>query len=473
MCPTAWIGTNNRGIMKYFTAFLGILLLFISGCTTQDTSKDNFNIVLITIDTLRADHLSCYGYERKTSPNIDKIAERGIVFKNVIAPSSWTAPSMVSLFTSVYPINHGVVHGLGTEKIEHMQEVFSDKLVTLTEILKAHGYTTFGVASNLHLSEKLGFARGFNYFKCLPFLPAPPVNKTVYSWEDAIKNSDKFFLWVHYFDPHHPYSSNEPWIEHYASKESTQKLNLSKKSWSELLGLIPAFKKNPQTVSNLIALYDSEINFVDSYIGELIQKFELDKDTLIIISADHGEGFLEHGHLGHGGDLCQGTLHIPLIVKMPHSSKKETFEKHVNLIDIMPTILHILNIDPPEQILGEFFWEKKGILFWLKKFLLNEDTSFYDFAELDTTFTLKTILTPDWKYIYNYEEKTEELYKIRSDPLELNNLADKETKQRNQLKDQLFKWASTAKKYPTVKKRYKLSQEEKEKLETLGYITTQ
>jgi len=98
--------------MNYFTPLFLTFIFFFAGCSNQNASQDNFSIVLITIDTLRADHLSCYGYERETSPHIDSIAKQGILFKNVIAPSSWTAPSMVSLFTSTYPINHGVIHGM-------------------------------------------------------------------------------------------------------------------------------------------------------------------------------------------------------------------------------------------------------------------------------------------------------------------------------------------------------------------------
>jgi len=157
--------------MKFFTnSSLVVFILFIGGCSSpffpkkisQNASQNDFNIVLITIDTLRADHLSCYGYERETSPNIDKVAEKGILFKNVIAPSSWTAPSMVSLFTSTYPINHGVIHGFNFRKKrekrnQYRQAVFSDELTTLPEILKKQGYTTFGVSSNHNLKKNLGF----------------------------------------------------------------------------------------------------------------------------------------------------------------------------------------------------------------------------------------------------------------------------------------------------------------------------
>ena len=449
----------------------GNLVLFQDNLQAEG-SKDDFNIVLITIDALRADHLSCYGYERNTSPTIDRISEKGIIFKNAIAPSSWTAPSMASLHTSLYPINHGVIHGIGYKKNKtvHVQEVFSDELTTLAEILKTRGYTTFGVASNLHLSEKFGFARGFDYFKCLSFLPARPVNKTIYSWEDKIKKSDKFFLWVHYFDPHDPYSSRSPWIEKYIPEKSVDKLNLSLKTVPALSKLITKFKKDPQILSNLIALYDSEINFVDSYIGQLIHKFELDKNTLIIITADHGEEFLDHGYFGHGHNLYQETIHIPLIIKLPDGTKKETINNHVNLIDVMPTILDMLSIDPPKQTLGKSLVKKKGLLSWLKELLSRKDSSDYTFSELTRGPIFKTILTPEWKYIYNYKNKKEQLYNIKSDSSELNNLVSKSTEQRNKLKEQLLDWASNSKKYPTKKQPIHLSPQEKEKLKGLGYI---
>jgi len=465
-----YINTVNTKILAFS---LCIIYLFFPKNAICAVSNNDFNIVLISIDALRADHLSCYSYERETSPNIDKIAEKGILFENVIAPSSWTVPSMVSLFTSVYPINHGVISGFLSNNKVYKQEVLSDKLTTLAEILKENGYATFGVASNLHLSEKSGLARGFDYFKCLPFLPAPYVNGTIHSWEDEIKKSDKFFLWVHYFDPHLPYIARKPWIEQYTSKEMTEKLNFSKKHRDELSELIPVFKKYPQTLSNLIALYDSEINYVDSYLGELIEKFELDKNTLIIITSDHGEGFLEHGMLGHGNSLYKETTQIPLIIKLPHSTKKETVKRYVNLVDIMPSILHISSIALPEHTLGESLWEKKGLIFWLKKMFSRNDASNYNFSELDKKSILKTIMTSKWKYIYNYQDKTEQLYNIKSDLLELNNLTDKNIRQRNKLKEQLLNWVSNSKTYPTKRQAIQLSPIEKEKLETLGYLSTQ
>lgn len=450
-------------LLKRLTAIL--LLVFAVSCENHQKgiSQEDFNIVLITIDALRQDHLSCYGYDRNTSPNIDRIAEKGIIFQNAVAPSSWTAPSMVSLFTSVYPVNHEVLHGIGGKWNPKKQEVFSAELTTLTEILRNHGYTTFGVASNLHLSRKLGFGRGFDYFECLSFLAASPVNKVVYGWEKAIKKSNKFFLWVHYIDPHSPYIARTPWIDHYTSRTVTQKLNFPKKTFSQIKQLIPQFRTDPHMLSNLVALYDSEIHYVDFHLGELIGKFDLDENTLIIITSDHGEEFLDHGQLGHGNNLYRETINVPLIVKLPYSSEKKTVEKYVNLIDIMPTILESIDAKLPGQSLGKSFWENKGAV-------LKNSTSHYNFSELDTENIVKAIITPEWKYIYDYKNKKEQLYDVTLDPIEQNNLSDERREQCNTLNKKLSSWVSQSKKYPPGEKPIELSPREEEKLKTLGYI---
>jgi arylsulfatase A-like enzyme len=473
-------------IVTTFSFFLTNSALSIDN--PQDISKSDYNIVLITIDTLRADHLSCYGYERKTTPTIDKIAEKGILFKNAIAPSSWTAPSMVSLFTSVYPANHGVVNGFVSNKQIFDQEVFADKLTTLTEILKAHEYTTFGVSSNLHLSEQCGFARGFDYFKCLSFSPAPFINKTAYSWENDIKNSDKFFLWIHYFDPHHFYYPRKPWIEQYTSHTLTKELYFSKKTIQDFKTLIPLFKEDPQTLSDVVALYDSEINYVDSYLGELIKKLELDKNTLMIITSDHGEEFLEHGKLDHGSHLYSELINIPLIIKLPQSKGKKVIDKQVSLIDIMPTILSLLNIPQPEQTLGNSLITPDGEVKNIADRLL--------FAELERdNKDIKAVLTKDWKYIYNYKEKKTELtnrlkkawnenwrylfnykevieglYNRKQDPSEHTNLINEIPSVGTQLKDRLNQWVTTTPRYPAKKIKIIPSQDMRDKLEALGYL---
>jgi arylsulfatase A-like enzyme len=137
----------------------------------------------------------------------------------------------------------------------------------------------------------------------------------------------------------------------------------------------------------------------------------------------------------------------------------------------MPTIYKMLRINTPQQTLGKSFLEEQGLLFWLKKSFFGETISLnHNFSELETKLNLKTVLTPEWKYIYNYENNTEQLYNIKSDHLESNNLIDKEIEQGNQLKEKLFKWASSSKRYPTRKHSFKLTPQEEEQLRGLGYI---
>ena len=216
------------------------------------------------------------------------------------------------------------------------QEVFSEKLTTLPATLKKQGYTTFGVSSNHTLTSEFGFARGFDYFKYVNWQSADLINEIVYEWENEINKANRFFLWVHYIDPHYPYHPKSPWIEHYSSHNQSDLAQLSRMPQGTMVRNIG---KNPEILSTALALYDSEINYVDSYVGKLIEKFELNKNTLLIITSDHGEQFLEHGRIGHAINIHTEELHVPLIIKFPDVSKKESIERQVSLIDIMPTIL--------------------------------------------------------------------------------------------------------------------------------------
>ena len=456
-------------IMRYL-AILSMLFFLLSVCTSGNKEKNTFNIILITIDALRADHLSCYGYHRKTTPAIDKIAEQAIIYSNAIAPSSWTRPSLASLFTSVYPSNHGVVNDLRhkNDPSHALGETFSEQLTTLAEALKAQGYTTFAVASNPHLHKASGFERGFDYFECLDGKPAVTVNKTLNKWEGTIRKSEKFFIWVHYFDPHYPYFPKSPWMNEYNPPSLTQKLNFSRKPFKEIVRLLPDLEKNSDMLGNLMALYDSEINYVDSFIGKFINKFNLGDNTLLIITSDHGEEFLEHHLLGHGYSLYQASIHIPLIIKLPGNNQKGIDEKYVTLLDIMPTIFDLLGCAPPDHILGTPLLPEKSLFPWIAKVLPWKNTPRYIFSELHT-LSHKTVLSSGWKYYYAGTSEEEYLFNIETDPLEVTNLIDEEKEKGRLLKRRLLNWADNTKRYPATKNERMLSKEEQEKLEALGY----
>jgi len=446
---------------------LGTSALFLDKLQAEVLNKD-FNIVLITIDTLRADHLSCYGYQRKTSPNIDNIARKGILYTNAIATSPWTSPSMASIMTSLYPISHGVKHGFIKSGKVYKQEILNEEIDTLAEILKNHGYTTFGAVANVHMVKELGFAQGFDYYYCEDFDDASVINDVIFSWKDKIKKSKKFFLWVHYFDPHDYYHARSPWINDYAAELWIGNTDLSKKTMVELKKLIPIFEKKMSALEYLIALYDSEISYVDYHIGHLIYKLELDKSSLIIITSDHGEEFLDHGSLGHSHTLYQELIRVPLIIKLPFNFKdyvNKVVDESVSIIDIMPTILGLLGITAPSEIKGKNLLEKKKLLQGQKHNCL--------FSELSKRKILKTILRKNWKYVYNYWTQKAELYNITKDHKELKNLISQETSIAKELKRELLTWVLTSPKAPSIKRKVKPAKEIEDKLKALGYISNE
>ena len=451
--------------MKHSASLLVFFLLFIASCTNRSTSKSDFNIVLITIDTLRADHLSCYGYHRNTSPNIDKIARKGILFTNTVATSSFTSPSMASIMTSLYPVNHGIRHGIIKSGEVYDQEILNGKFDTLVEILKGNGYTTFGAVANIHMAKELGFGQGFDYYYCEGFDEASALNEVIFSWRDQLKNSKKYFLWVHYFDPHHFYNPRTPWISDYSAETWIGKNSFEKMSMNELKKLIPVLEDEKNVLDYLIALYDSEISYVDYHMGNLFLDLGLDQHSMIIITSDHGEEFLDHGSLGHAHTLYQELIHVPLIIKPPVSLKESLMSinhKHASIIDIMPTILGSLEIIPPH--------ENKGNNLFEVKMSSTEQTRDYIFSELDCGNIVHAILKNNWKYIYNAWTQGEELYNLSKDNKESDNLIHKNNSTATELKKELFNYLSKTPQTSPTKKRIKPTKEIEEKLKAMGYI---
>ncbi|MEI6971130.1 MAG: sulfatase, partial [bacterium] len=195
------------------TLVIVVLLSVLCSCNGESRKP---NVVLITIDALRPDHLSSYGYNRPTSPFIDSLAERGCVFSNCRSVACWTAPALASLFTSTYTRSHGVLHGFARERKIHGQEVLDPSFLTLAEALKANGYATFAIAGTGHATSQSGMAQGFDKFDGLWFPPCETIHDAASAMRTDIAKSKPFFLWVHYFTPHAPYYARKPWINRYA-----------------------------------------------------------------------------------------------------------------------------------------------------------------------------------------------------------------------------------------------------------------
>jgi len=295
------------------------------------------NLVVVTIDTLRADHVGSYGYARATTPRLDELAARGARFAHAYSTASWTAPAMVSLITGATPAQHGIVHGQleaepGTREDAGghvvMQEVLPEAWDTLPEVLGRRGYTTAGFSTNGHLVRSQGFAQGFDHFdeQCL-WQRAECVNARVFDWLEQAPPAEPAFLWVHYFDPHHDagradrrYDPLPPYDRLFPAEGPARGVERSK------------------------ALYDGEIRRTDDAIGELIgrvTKHLSPERTVIVLTADHGDEFLERGNWHHTNTVFDELVRVPLIVVGPGVPPGRVVETPVGIADLMPTLLEL------------------------------------------------------------------------------------------------------------------------------------
>lgn len=323
----------------------------------QAEGADRPNVLLIGIETLRADHVGCLGYFRDTTPTLDKLGKEGVVFSRAVATSSWTIPAVMSVFTSLYP---------GVHRTTDYRKKLPEKTGTLAEVLKKNGFMTAAFVSSTVLDSRYGFSRGFDLYDDFSvqlalgldlfgknetaeqgiFSGAPtsePLNRAAISW--LRKNHHKpFFMFVFYFDPHSDYVPPAPFDTVFEAAYE-----------GSIDGHGIAFEPKRSTcppkrdLDHLMALYDGEILYTDGYISELLEKFEeygiLDR-TLVVVFGDHGEQFYEHGSASHGWTLYNEVIDVPLIFRWPSmAAKGTTVSAIVSQVDVMPTILDYLDIE--------------------------------------------------------------------------------------------------------------------------------
>lgn len=306
--------------------------------------SDGVNVILISIDTLRADHLGCYGYARDTSPHIDALSQDGALFFNTYASSSWTLPSHVSLLTS----QHGVHH-----QVYHDDERMDPELLTLAEKFRAHGYMCTAFTGGGFVSSAYGFAKGFDTYDegsggVFHKDSAARMSRAVSDWIDRNQGCE-FFLFLHTYQPHSPYACPPPYKVMFLNENS---LFGEADLFDHLGGKENLYKPLPPSErQNLIDLYDGEIRYVDDrLIGPLVSQLKslgLYDRTLIVFTSDHGEEFFDHGAWGHGQSVYDELLKVPLILKFPSSKfRGQRTDSLVSLIDVMPTLLEHMGWDP-------------------------------------------------------------------------------------------------------------------------------
>ncbi len=305
------------------------------------------NVILISLDTLRADHLGCYGYDRATSPNIDKLASESVLFRNTFAASPWTLPSHVSILTGLDCVNH---------RVYQASDRMDPGLPTLADLFRKRGYLTAAFTGGGFVSGFYGFSKGFETFRSHgpgadPGLDAGNLARKAIRWLEA--NSGKnFLLFLHTYQMHDPYVPPEPYKAIFLdSGAQFHGMDMARHGYNYENRFKPpaseAFRRN------IIALYDAEIRYTDeALIGPLVdelRKLRLYDRTMIVLTSDHGEEFYEKGSWLHQGDIYEPVLKVPLLIKYPGSRDAgRRVERYARSTDITPTILEEMGVDLPK-----------------------------------------------------------------------------------------------------------------------------
>jgi arylsulfatase A-like enzyme len=412
-------------------------------------------VVLISVDTLRADYLGSYNLKMKTSPELDHFASQNIVFLNVTSQAPTTAPSHKSIFYSVYPSIHKTT----------IRTVPQEKLRSPIEIIRAQGFKTAAFTGGGQLNRTVGFARGFDtYWEPLMNRRNKNLKDTeiaAFDWLDQHYN-DKFFLFLHTYEVHCPYN---PPADLFLKWASWYKGEMPKN------GCNPNYDLPHSTVEDydyVRSLYSAEVNYIDGFVGNVFRKLKslgIYDETLIIFLSDHGESLGENDYFGHS-QLYQMQLHVPLILHIPgvESAKIDT---PIELIDIMPTIFNLLGIQQtPYPFQGKSLLSliREPRNFDKKRPLISEERGRIRIRIEDFALSF-----------FPEGEAHEELFNLRTDPKEMNDISDQNPKTVAYLKDRYLQMKNNSKSLSAQfildpRKKPEVSEETIEQLKALGYI---
>ena len=403
-------------------------------------AADIRRVLLISIDTLRADHLGCYGYSRDTSPNIDTLAGQSILYSHAISSAPLTLPSHSSMLTGLTPPHHQVRDNIGYQ--------LHQSTLTLAEMLKQNNFATGAVIAAFALDSQFGLDQGFDtyddeiaeanpgVFKFANERDAADVTKLANQWLHKHAQED-FFLFVHYYDPHLPYVSHEDFSFRYLFP------------W-------PSVRDK----------YDGEIAYTDHYVGRLIEnlkRLKLYDSTLIILTSDHGESLGERKERGHGFFTYHNPIHVPLLVKLPGLDTSATVNEVVGLIDLVPTICKLTGIDLPARVQGQDLCAR-----FRQKSPTRPERFIYSETLRPTIYdgqSLHTLVTNRHKYIHTTRS---ELYDLSRDPHEKDNIIEKHPDPAEELRSRLAASLDDANEPSTTK--VQLDEEALARLRALGYV---
>ncbi len=408
------------------------LLIGLPGCrgdADRDVAaRERPSLILISIDSLRADHLGCYGYGRDTSPRLDRLASEGVRFSSVVAETSWTLPAHATLLTGL----SSDVHQVQTD-----DRRLAPRFSTLAEVLRDHGYGTHGIWSGPYLHPSFGLGQGFDpgdyegvgvggssadgrvdLGGSIDTVTSPEVIDRAIAFLERPHDAP-FFLFLHLFDVHFDYRPPE---EFWRRFDPDYQGSFTGANFPFNLDIHPGMPAADRR--HLIARYDGEIAFADSHIGRLLDALERlgrTRDTLVAVTADHGDEFLEHGGKGHQATLYDEVIRVPLILRRDGALPAgRTIASQIRHVDVMPTLLGLLRVPIPSTAMGSNLAD-----------VARGEATMRDLVAVarltdSRVGAWSAVRTPTWKYIHRRRgnDEREELYDLTGDPGEQAPIAD-------------------------------------------------
>ncbi len=422
-----------------------LLSLWLSACE----SRRPWNVLLVTFDTTRADFLGCYGKKSAQTPTLDRLAAKGFLFEKTAASNPVTQPSHSTILTGTYPL----VHGVRDNSLFHLP----DQSETLAEILAAQGYATGAAVGGFPLTTEFGTAQGFDFYdddltatredllgrpaqgrhrSWYDERPAGHVNDAILPWLRQHLDSP-FFVWLHYWDPHHPHIPPPPYNQLFAHD-----------------------------------LYQGEIAYADQSLGTILrvlEKAEVMERTLVVMTADHGEGFGEHNEDTHAFLAFNTTLRVPLIVRVPKAAGGRRINQQVGTVDIVPTVLDLLGFSPPAAVQG-----RSLVPLMFEERTPEKDPPVYYSESLSPRLShgfgeLRVLYQGPFKYIHGPRP---ELYNLADDPAERRDLSADQPEEQAKLKAALETFLESHASASAVDATYEASPEARRRLAALGYLAT-
>ncbi len=434
---------------------VGVAALLLWAGAASLSARNRPHLLLITVDTLRADYLGCYGYDGDPTPSLDRLAEQGVLFEDALSVIGKTGPSFATAFSSLYPPSHGARRN-GVQ--------MRDDVPVLAEILAEQGYQTAAFITNWTLKHHLsGIGRGFEHYDEHFNLSrhgiggarerdAKSVTEAAMAWLEQDRDPDRpLFLWVHYSEPHTPFELHPGHIPPQPSKEDRES------GWQKR------------------RKYASEVRFTDSWVGRLLEQttgFLPAPSTFVVFFADHGESLGEHGYWGHGKNVHWPNLKVPLIFTGPGIPEQTRLSYPASLVDLLPTLLDLLELPASSENAGRTLvpaWDAGA----------GEERPRFALGEKHTAFSKKkrtrfahpisiSLQTQKAKAVYDFDDRKIQYFDLVNDPQELRPLRAPTQETRPPLGRQLSDWYKNLAKYE--QRSGELSDEDRRQLESLGYL---